>query len=340
MGSSERTPGIGSEQRYAIPPSVPISIYNFLKKDPSEQREFLRTHPVVLGGSGLVGSHFAEKTGGLVIRSNDLDIRNREDVRIMLELFAGGKLVNFAAYTGVDGAERQRTEGEDSEAWQINAIGAMHVAEACEEHGIHLAHLSTGFVFQGTEENHGPYDEHAQPADSEDEISFYGWTKREGERIVHEVNKNAHIVRIDYPYKADGDDRRLGLARWILKAFQDGALPPLYSDQIITPTYIPDVTRALQIILASDERGLIHHVASPDTCSPWTFGDHLLRRMHLIERAPPAGSLHEELEAGATKRPLHGGLGCMETMSRLGFRFKTWEQGIEEVAQILERQAA
>ena len=55
-------------------------------------------------------------------------------------------IVNAAAYTAVDAAER---ETERAEA--VNSAGAAHVAEAAKLAGARLIHVSTDYVFDGAQ---------------------------------------------------------------------------------------------------------------------------------------------------------------------------------------------
>jgi dTDP-4-dehydrorhamnose reductase len=258
----------------------------------------------------------------------------------MLEFCAGGRLVNFVGFTDVDPAERQRQLGCHDQAWKLNVDGAVHVAQACALHGIAHVHISTDFVFPGTEEVPGPYTETAHPADSHEDICWYGWTKRMGEVEVREQNPDAAIVRIGYPFRPDRYINRFGqpgkadAAHKILELHAAGKLYPQFSDQTISPTYIPDLTQALQAIFMQDAVRGVYHVTSPDTCSPYLFAQYLLRRIRGVDRVVNAGSIEDFMRdhRDFAHRPVHGGLDPAQTQHRLMMKFKPWELAIEDMA--------
>src|SRR6185295_11592337 len=91
---------------------------------------------------------------------------------------------NTAAYTDVDGAERQ----EDL-AFQVNALGAEMIARAADAVGAAVCHISTDFVFRGDQSR--PYDEFDLPGPA----SAYARSKRAGEELVLRATRRAFVVR-------------------------------------------------------------------------------------------------------------------------------------------------
>lgn len=265
-----------------------------------------------------------------------LDIRRERDVVDVLKLCEGGMVVSFAAYTDVNGAERQR-DNENGTAWQVNVVGAQNVARACDDYHISLVHLGTDFVFPGTEGYQGPYSEGSFPTMHPDEISWYGWTKLLGEAGVQALNPSATIVRICYPYGADRHPK-LDFAREIIDKFDNGTLHPFFSNQVFTPTFIPDVTKAIMKIFEQGMEGQIFHVASPTKCTPLQFGPRLLQRARNYPGPIQGSDFDAHLKSVVAPRPKHGGLDSAHTRATLGMNFHTWEEGIEELAQSLYRE--
>src|SRR5206468_173531 len=79
-------------------------------------------------------------------------------------------VVNCAAWTAVDLAE-----SSEGAAFDVNGVGAAHLARACADAGARLVHLSTDYVFDGSART--PYGEDSTVAPR----SAYGRTKAAGE---------------------------------------------------------------------------------------------------------------------------------------------------------------
>ena len=94
---------------------------------------------------------------------DELDIAQLEATRKVITHTYPHLVVNTAAYTDVDGAE-----SNSDTAFRANALGPRNLALVTASHGIPLVHLSTDYVFDGT--NTRPYHEFDKP----NPISVYG----------------------------------------------------------------------------------------------------------------------------------------------------------------------
>lgn len=303
---------------------------------------------LVFGADSLVGSHFVATTGHTVVASGRRDPRPElpsvrrfrpaelgrpEDLTEAVRSSGAGAVLNFAAATEVDRAERERPAAgaePGGEVYEVNAVAPGAIAAACAERQLPFFQLSTDFVFDGSA---GPYPEEALPAPLSPAVSWYGWTKGEGERRVREAHPEAVILRIAYPFRARYD-RKMDFARSLLARRRAGSLPPLFTDQVFSPTWVPDVSRALEHLLERRSRGT-YHVASPETTTPYEFARALLGE---LEGSPPTlstGSMAEFLRRpGATPRPRRGGL-RVERLPAEGVLPRRWREAVGEfVAEV------
>ena len=295
---------------------------------------------LILGGSGLIGSRFIElvsKEKHVVPEEKELDITDAEALEDFFSKHADefDVVINFAAYTNVDGAEKERGD-ETGMVWKINVIGAENIAKVAQKHGKFLINISTDFVFPGTDEDPGPYKETAKLPEKMDNIGWYGWTKNVAEKKVMEANPNSGIVRTSYPFYAAEYDLKTDFAKKILEIYDTGKLYPLFEDQIITPVYVDDLVFALEKLGEIKKPG-VSHVVSADTATYWEFGNYLIEKARGKKDAPQKGSMKKFLEApGRTPRPKLGGLKTGKTQRILGMKFRSWREMVDDFVSKLQ----
>lgn len=300
----------------------------------------------------MVGSHFVRHAGLSCAAAGRIDPRT---VGIIVERFDRVDLadplalhrvvfdapepvvINFAALTDVDGIEAERPSdlrAAGGLAWKVNALAPAYVAHAANESKKFLVQISTDFVFDG---ERGPYDEAVPRSPYSPRISWYGWTKSEGERRTTAMDPGAAILRIAYPYRTDYPSK-LDFARKILDRYRRGALPPLYTDQQISPTWVPDVTSALRSLIPGRTSGILH-VASPVLTTPYEFATELLRRAEGRVVEVPRGSLERApRDPRRAPRPLHGGLRTVRA-GGLHIPLTPWRSGIDQLLASPERES-
>ncbi len=189
---------------------------------------------VIAGAGGQVGSFLAAVASGqgrdvLALTSSQWDIADPQRADEIVQ--AGDVVINCAAYTAVDDAERDRDR-----AHAINAAGPDHIARACARVGAQMVHISTDYVFDGSASH--PY----EPGDDTRPLSVYGQTKLAGELAVLAALPGAVVVRTAWVYTGgDGKDfvaamRRLAAGDQVVD---------MVDDQTGSPTYTADLVGAL-----------------------------------------------------------------------------------------------
>lgn len=294
---------------------------------------------LVIGASGLVGSRFTDlyhkETPTITPKSEELDITNKKAVELFFDTNHNEfhSVINFAAYTDVDGAEKERGD-EKGDAWSINVLGPENLTEAAKRFEKHFVQISTDFIFPGTEENPGPYAEDTKTEETPDNLGWYGWTKLVGERRVEAVNPGASIVRISYPYRAHFTGK-LDFARNILTLYDEGKLYPMFNDRKITPTFIDEACKVFYLLL-EEKKGGTFHVTSTDLTTPFEFASYLLEKARGVKDVVKKGSMQEFLKTSErTKRPRLGGLLNEKTRKELGITLMSWKEAVDELTKQL-----
>ena len=286
----------------------------------------------VIGGSGMVASRFIDiarqKMDAVSLDEKTLDITDWNAVEKYFSENKFDSVINFAAYTNVDGAEAQKGD-ESGLVWRLNVGGPENLVKACGKNNIFLVHISTDFVFPGTKSNPGPYSEDSKLPENADGIGWYGWTKNRAEAKIKESGAGCAIVRYGYPFRASEYSQKLDWARNLLRLYSEQKLYPLFDDQIYSILFIDDLVNPLVKILEENYSG-IFHIASGDTTSPYEAGKYLLEKYIGGDIKIEKGSMKQFLEnTGVTPRPRLGGLKVDQTEKRLGITFKTWKEMID-----------
>lgn len=280
---------------------------------------------LVMGATGLVGSRFVElhKNKGELLTpdANQMDIASLESVEKYFTHNNPEVVINFAAYTNVSEAENQRSD-KTGRCSRINVQGVENLLRLLPPN-CHFIQISTDMVFPGSKEHPGSYDETSKPETNADKVTWYGFTKAEGERVVQQSGKQATILRIIYPFRSHYS-LKLDYVRKPLSLFDEGKLYPMFTDQQISVTYIDDACQALEKIIDLKKIG-IFHAGSSDTTTPFELVSYLLEKTRGVK-----GVVKPSLLPNSIRYPKYGGLKIERTGKELGIKFKTWREMVDE----------
>ncbi|HEY7820433.1 MAG TPA: dTDP-4-dehydrorhamnose reductase [Vicinamibacteria bacterium] len=204
---------------------------------------------LVTGAGGLVGGLIVRLARGrhqvLGCNRTQFDILDRKGTLRVIREFSPDTVLHCAAYTDVDGAER-----EPEKAMEINAAGSRVVAESAREVGALILYVSSDYVFDGMASV--PYREE----DPTGPLSSYGRSKLAGERAVAEACPEAHaIVRTGWLY---GPGK--GFVDWARHRLLEQEELPLVQDRTGSPTSAQELAAALVVLAEGRHRGLFHFV--------------------------------------------------------------------------------
>lgn len=287
---------------------------------------------LVTGGAGFIGSNFLNYANSkklqyriIVPSHEELDILNVVELRKIFQNFSPEIVINFAAHRDANSAERQRGDINGS-AWKTNVEGVENISKVCQEYDSFLIHISTDMVFSGSRDNSGPYSEKTQPETSPENLSWYGWTKAEGERALKN-NKKSAIIRVGNVTQTLYDPK-LDYVGKILYLFDRNKLYPLFNDQYLSLTYIPSIFEVIKVLIKKKING-VFHVASKNIFTPYELGEYLIKKVRNKTGAVKGVSMGDYLKVSPHRYPQYGGLLAKETSRQLGVKLFEWKQIID-----------
>ena len=189
----------------------------------------------------------------------ELDITNQDAINTLINSHKIDTIINCAAYTAVDKAEEDTINAD-----KINHLAVKYLAQAAKEKNIKLIHVSTDYVFDGT--NHKPYIED----DNVNPNGVYGKTKLDGENAMQEINPaNSIIIRTSWVYSSFGAN----FVKTMLRLAKERKELGVIFDQVGTPTYAKDLAKTILEIIPkiNNEKIEIYHYSNEGVCSWYDF---------------------------------------------------------------------
>ena len=181
----------------------------------------------VCGSTGRLGRSvvkvFEQEAKVVAPTRQELDLRSKDDIQEAIEANQPSILINCAAWTDVDGCEKNPELAKD-----LNSTLPQQLSELSKRVGAHLVHISTDFVFDGKTDI--PYNEKQTP----NPLSVYGQTKLDGEIGA---GANATIIRTSWLQAQDGSN----MVKWILENFKKTGPIEVPNDRLANPTFVSDL---------------------------------------------------------------------------------------------------
>ncbi len=206
---------------------------------------------LVTGAGGMLGRDVVDvlTAGGAEVTAvtrADLDIADAAAVGAAVP--GHDVVVNAAAWTDVDGAEKN-----EAEATRVNGLGPQLLAASCAAEGARLVHVSTDYVFDGAATS--PYAEDAPLAPR----SAYGRSKAAGEQAVRQLLPDAaYVVRTAWLYGEHGGN----FVRTMATLEKTKETLDVVDDQVGAPTWSREVARALARLVVSDAPAGTYHATA------------------------------------------------------------------------------
>ncbi len=280
---------------------------------------------LVTGASGQLGQaiQFIAKNHSEIkfvfCSSSDLDISNKENCQTVFQKTKPDFCINAAAYTAVDKAESERDKAE-----LINVLGSKNIAEVCNNFDVKLIHISTDFVFDGS--NDKPYTE----TQITNPKGVYGQTKLDGEKAIQQVFSKYYIIRTSWVYSQFGNN----FMKTMLRLASERTALSVVNDQIGTPTNAVDLAEALvQIIFSNSQQPTtnnygIYNFSNEGECSWYDFAKKIFEINNV---SIDLSAIPTEQFPTPAQRPKYSVLDKSKIKTTFGIAIKTWEESLKSI---------
>lgn len=274
---------------------------------------------LVTGANGQLGQSILEQSKNykeiecFFVTRNELDITNEELINHYFEDKSFDFVVNCAAYTAVD-----KAEDDQENAYLVNAKATEFLAKITKQKGIPFIHISTDYVFDGTE---------AIPrleTDQTNPIGVYGQTKLDGENLALENNPKTIILRTAWVYSRFGNN----FVKTMLRLFNDKDSISVVSDQIGSPTNAIDLADAILTIISKDDLTYgIFNYSNEGKCSWFEFAQKIKEFSNSTIEINPVPTSAYPTKA---KRPAYSLLDKSKIKEVYQLDILTWEDSLKE----------
>jgi dTDP-4-dehydrorhamnose reductase len=274
---------------------------------------------LLIGKNGQVGWELQRTLATLghvtALDFPEIDLANADALRATLRSHKANIIVNAAAYTAVDLAEK-----ETERAHAINATAPGIMAEEARKYGALLVHYSTEYVFDGS--GTAPFCETTPTGP----LNCYGHSKLAGDQAIQAVDGRHLILRTSWVYGLRGKNFLLTM----LRLAQEREELRVVADQIGAPTWSRMIAEATAQILSgkNDTQGLFHLTSSGATS--WCGFTEAILEMTQNQR-----TRHPRLTGIPTveyplpaARPLNSRLSCEMLQRETGIALPHWREAL------------
>ena len=235
---------------------------------------------LVTGSNGQLGSEIKELSSNyeynfFFTNKDSLDITNEQSIKSFIENNNVNVIINCSAYTAVDKAETEQISAD-----KVNRKAVKKLAKISKEKDIKFIHISTDYVFDGT--NNRPYCEEYKTKPN----SVYGQTKLDGELEMIKINPyNSIIIRTSWVYSAFGNN----FVKTMIKLGKEKDELGVIFDQIGTPTSATDLAKTILDILPkiNNKKVEIYNYSNEGVLSWYDFAKEIMKMTKIDCRINP-----------------------------------------------------
>ena len=282
---------------------------------------------LITGAGGQVSNELAIAGSPhrlIALSHQQLDISDPGQIAESFELHQPDILINAAAYTQVDLAEK-----EPELAFAINRDGVANLAQACKKRDIPMLHISTDYVFDGSKQ--GGYKE----SDPIAALGVYGESKAAGDAVLQATLEQHIILRTSWVFSATGNN----FVKTMLRLGREREELGIVNDQHGCPTSARSIAEVLLNVAdkylrgEAVEWGVYHYCNQPET-TWFGFAQAIFQQAGGFESLKLNAIVTSDYPTPA-QRPQNSVLDCAKLETNFGIERANWIDELELVlAQI------
>ncbi|PIR78841.1 MAG: dTDP-4-dehydrorhamnose reductase [Candidatus Levybacteria bacterium CG_4_10_14_0_2_um_filter_36_16] len=288
---------------------------------------FINMKIFLIGKNGQLG-FFLEKT----LRNNkfqvfsygreDLDIENFEKIKSEIESRSPDVVINATAYHLVE-----QCEENPEKAFIVNAVAVRNLAKICKERKIIFVTYSTDYVFDGLLGH--AYDENNEP----NPLQVYGVSKLSGEFLTRNYCDKSFVIRTCGVYggKLGSRSKKGNFILNIMKQAQGKKTLKISSEQIVSPTYAPDLAIGTLELLKKMPPFGVYHLVNDGTCSWAEFATEAFRKAHIKTKIIP---IDRKGMVESVRKPLFSALKNKKA-AKIGIVLPHWKDALARYIKYL-----
>ncbi|HEY5822976.1 MAG TPA: NAD(P)-dependent oxidoreductase [Cyclobacteriaceae bacterium] len=250
-----------------------------------------------------------------------LDVTLEHSVNEVIAKAKPDVVIHTAAMTQVDQCESERDA-----CWLNNVTAVEYLAKACELNNVHLVHVSTDFIFDGTQ---GPLDEEAIP----NPLSYYGESKLAAENAVMKSKTSWSILRTVLVYGVTKDMSRSNIVLWVKKSLEEGKTINVVNDQWRTPTLAEDLAMGCYLAAKNKAKG-VYNISGDEMMTPHDIAI-ATATFFKLDRSLIKEANSSNFKQPA-KRPAKTGFIIHKAEKELGYHPHSFVEGLAVVASQLQ----
>jgi dTDP-4-dehydrorhamnose reductase len=286
---------------------------------------------VLLGSSGQLGqavqklfasSAFPIGWQLIALERTKADLSKPESLLPVLNQLKPDAIINAAAYTQVDLAEKEKEICDI-----INAESPKVIARYCADQKIALIHFSTDYVYKGDGTKPHEETEILSPQ------STYGKSKARGDEEIAKSGCDYLIFRTSWIYSQTGKN----FVKTMLRLGKEKPELKVVEDQIGSPTYAPDLAEyavtAFMKALEAKASSLkfpsgVYHLANAGQTSWYEFAKAIIPGTKVL------GIPSSEYPTPA-KRPLNSRLNLEKFKNTFAISPRPWQDALRDCLKLL-----